>query len=879
MSAPCACPGGYGSTAKDGSLHILDLPLDMLKAILREIYLASLNDATQMRDTDLTSLALVNSTMHSLVTPVLYRRFDIIWPDDDAPSDPKLGVDALTFGLSTLAMRDDLYHKAKSDTPPESVRCGACGHVNHASAEILTPFVKSRRGNSYSHFVKTFSLSNGPEEMIRDYVITNERGKLLGTLVAICIARMPNLEEFIWDLPSGIVRDIWISLSSLGDEQPSMLGKIHVRFHNNSKAYKEAGLVRSSSSTAAPPATSGPHPSSGSASQTSAKDKYLVYSNNYVESPNFSILPPLRSISAIAIDELTNLHELGVLIAKSVDKLRELAVGMALSLCTSGMPDAQINDLLANKGEVGTLDVLFRALLRIGLDDGVARISGENQRDTETAELMQEPTSFEDVVGIEAPMNSPIQQAQTTENALSDTIDMESIDPVLAPSKPPIPEEEKTSLHSGKELYAQEKDSDITTALPKTTEDLQKQGLRIPTRLIQKLKLEVLALEWHCIQPRILTDAIDWTMLTSLTLLKCIDTPSLWRHLASEYAPLQSPKSFIDSLPANSFDKKSRDFPRLRRMPSSPRVVEQSKPTYRLRLKRIHTDSVSTELIIFLQKTLVPHSLEWLLLRNDSAVVSTVTMNQIYNGVLKRHRRSLTKVLLNSYDGLTRSSHKKWMLQRDHLAHMFAVPPTNNNNKSKFPRIRELSFSLDYKDWHFFLQQLLNIPTLRSLHLPHIISHVWGAAFSAREVAKCVVDIVNLRKECELAYLAIYDKCFEVVEAPVKARSWRKKGQGGGDVNGGGAQESSSEDYTPGPSDEDNDEADDDDDDGSEDGGIDPEEEALDRAVGVYDKDSSDEEEEALMASGNRPPQVKLRLREILFFDKIEIFNARKGGL
>ena len=46
---------------------------------------------------DLTSLALTCSALNSLVTPWIYERFDILWPDDDSPVEYRRGVDALTY--------------------------------------------------------------------------------------------------------------------------------------------------------------------------------------------------------------------------------------------------------------------------------------------------------------------------------------------------------------------------------------------------------------------------------------------------------------------------------------------------------------------------------------------------------------------------------------------------------------------------------------------------------------------------------------------------------------------------------------------------------------------------------------------------------------
>jgi hypothetical protein len=50
-----------------------------------------------------------------------------------------------------------------------------------------------------------------------EYSVAKETGKMLGTLVASAVARMVNLETFIWDIPTGVVREVWIALASLAD--------------------------------------------------------------------------------------------------------------------------------------------------------------------------------------------------------------------------------------------------------------------------------------------------------------------------------------------------------------------------------------------------------------------------------------------------------------------------------------------------------------------------------------------------------------------------------------------------------------------------------------------------------------------------------------
>ena len=150
---------------------------------------------------DLCSLAASNSALHSIATPLIYSRFDIVWPDTHNLSESRTGVDALTYGLATLVMREDLF---EHDMFSNSLNCGAschryecsqCGAVNLLNQGSNAPVKhrRLRRGNYFSQFTKKFSLGNGPEDWVAEYLVTKDSGKMLGTLVALSVARMPNL--------------------------------------------------------------------------------------------------------------------------------------------------------------------------------------------------------------------------------------------------------------------------------------------------------------------------------------------------------------------------------------------------------------------------------------------------------------------------------------------------------------------------------------------------------------------------------------------------------------------------------------------------------------------------------------------------------------
>ena len=176
---------------KKSHTQLLDLPLDILKDIFQKITHTS----------DLCSLAASNSALHSVATPLIYSRFDIVWPEALDLTETRAGVDALTYGLATLVMREDLFeHDMLSDGPTcgascQRYTCTQCGAINLLN-QTLNKYVKHRklrRGNYFSQFTKTFSLGNGPAIWVAEYLVTKESGKMLGTLVALSVARMPNL--------------------------------------------------------------------------------------------------------------------------------------------------------------------------------------------------------------------------------------------------------------------------------------------------------------------------------------------------------------------------------------------------------------------------------------------------------------------------------------------------------------------------------------------------------------------------------------------------------------------------------------------------------------------------------------------------------------
>lgn len=292
----------------------------------------------------MTSLALTHSALHNLAIPHIYSRFDIVWPDAHATTEPRTGVDALTYGLATLCMGADVFGHCSG----HAFNCESCGFKNSVytppQQNLSATTIQRRLGNDYPRWTRKFSLGNGPTDWVQEYMITKESGKMLGTLVALAVARMINLETFVWDMPTGVLRDVWLALASLqyrirerGDD--CRLERVWVRWHDNSDSAPGTNGIIPPPSASIPPGTtmtniglmipaSFPNPQLTQTPPTGIPS-IPNSSQNRVEYPTLSVLPPLKSLSVLDIDELAYLDEMSILVAKSQTKLRELRVGIA----------------------------------------------------------------------------------------------------------------------------------------------------------------------------------------------------------------------------------------------------------------------------------------------------------------------------------------------------------------------------------------------------------------------------------------------------------------------------------------------------------------------------------------------------------------------
>ncbi|EWC46756.1 hypothetical protein DRE_04001 [Drechslerella stenobrocha 248] len=743
---------------KGKSLKLIDLPLDVLKEIVREV----------TNTTDLCSLCLSHSSLHALAIPLIYSRFDIVWPDQNVSSD-RTGVDALTYGLATLVSNE----------------------------------------NDYAQYVRKFSLGNGPKEWVGEYAINKESGKMLGTLVGLAVWKMGMLETFSWDMPTGILRDVWRALHRL-----KSLRNIHVRWHDNT----QVEVVGSQDGS------------------------------RKIERPTFSGFKDLKSLSVLDLDELTYLREMAVAVQRSFGSLRELRLGVAVHSQSKRWVHDDVETITPDThdgaGEGGAIGILVGKICDFNRRAAASALPTSQEVTTDNA-LTQEQLAqiLQGQQQSQQPNLGDADNATSTSSAGTANTAIATVANPVPPAVNPSPRSKKDNSEPSKQL-----------------------------------RLETLELERVPISTRVLTKAIEFSYLTNLTLLNCGNQSKLFKALKRKYSPY----------PANVLAKLSK----LSLTPSSSSLSKPPfhvpPPNYRLRLKKVHTDMVSTSLIEFLHQTLAPNTLETLFLQEASgdSYISSVDLTQIVTDVLRRHRLSLQRLLIDSY------------VQNPDIPSEQQLNLQNiNNRKSKWrfnqetisfvtemPRLRELAFGIDYTDWHYMITRLPDMRSLKSLYIPHIIGGIdfHKVERQSEELAMSIVDVVTLRPECAICYVGIVNKCFELLEG--EDGSSNDHDHGAGD-NGVGTDEEDDEDA----SDEDDGMDDGNEDDGSDDGNETEDADEVGSDAGgsplatsavllpltPFGPAGEDEEEVS-----SRKKRVSIRQREILFYDdKVAVFKARFARL
>jgi hypothetical protein len=757
----------------------------------------------------------------------MYSRFDIVWPDTVAAADHPTGVDALSYGLATLVMGEHVFRETLPVSSYATTRdcccphCG-CNNRNHQNVEPTVPrssrLGNLRLGNYYARYTRKFSVGNGPSMWVQEYSILKETGKMLGTLVALAVARMVNLESFIWDMPTGVMRDVFLALGSLADRpgHECRLENVWIRWHDNSDNPIARGLL----------------------SLPANATLRLQQRYGHVEYPTFSVLPPLKSLSVLDIDEPAYLDEMAVLIERSRHKLRELRIGMAIryNLTDWVMPagNRQLPTAPSERPTPGWPRVGGVLSILLSKGDDQEKSTSSRQDQATISKEQSEVTNAQTNVQWESNINE--QQLSSVTQLLTDlAVDDRTLGPGNGPAQAVTsdvieqPEPRVLSASTPVPEKATYSESSTPTETPDT-----------------RLKLEVFELERVYISAPVLLNALNWRQLTTLTLLHCDDHEQLWRGLRRQFSP---------SSTGELEDIKKANF---------------SAAQYPLRLKHLHTDRVSPYLILFLKEAIAPNSMESVYFQEGNMYESIVGIDAIYRHVLRRQRRSLQKVLIDRsrrYEATPSSNHghwRNWMLPPSALAFV---------TSGQMPRLRELGIGMDRRDWvclsplfmvfrltvnaqHFFLQRLPNMPALRTLYLPNMYDPTLAVGRKHRELALQILDIVTLRPEIKLCYVGIEDKCFEILES--SAQKEKRRSDEGSYVDGYDS-EADSEDP-----DENEEEGDHD--------GEDPEDEDWHSSSDEADGSAEEDEQNSVRSCS----KMAFKIREILFYDdKVSIFKAR----
>ncbi|THC95987.1 hypothetical protein EYZ11_004534 [Aspergillus tanneri] len=483
-------------------------------------------------------------------------------------------------------------------------------------------------------------------------------------------------------MPTGVLRDVWIALASLADRpgHRCRLERVWVRWHDNSESPVRAASAASSLTL--------PQTQAGAASPATISP--LLHRYGHVEYPSLSIVPPLKSLSVLDIDEPSYIEEAAVLIHRSWDRMKELRIGISSRVYQADW----LKPLGGSSREPAS--TVRTGWPKIGGVLGALLGKSDDQpcpdRVTDEASSKKVPESGSIGDASSSPTPQPTASSEQSLNAEADS---------ATPSTPAQPSPAQSSVIKDQT----ESSSSVSKPAPSftlTSDAGSKDHL---------LQLETLALERVPLSIPVMLNSLDWTQLTSLTILRCEGHEKLWRSLRRQFSPSSAP-------------------------PSSPRTgrkggngQEGLSSEHFLRLKHIHTDAVSPYLLLFIKDTLAPNTLETLFL----------------------HEAPITERSVGGVEIAT-SRWRKWMFTRDMVSFV---------TSGRMPRLRELSMTIHSKDWHYFLQRLPNVPQLRAIHIPHIAHPVHR---DPKELALQILDIIIIRPEVGLSYVGMQNKCYEILE-------------------------------------------------------------------------------------------------------------------
>lgn len=579
--------------------------------------------------------------------PNIYSRFDIVWPDSQSAVSDNRSVDALTYGLTTFCLGSKFAH-----------RVSRLRNIGKARTPGARQF---RVDHDYAKYTRKFALGNGPDDWVAEYHIFKESGKMLGTLVTLAIEKMVNLESFVWDMPTGVVSDVFLALGSLQDAAPNhecKLDRIWIRLHDSTflldpsqnasrNTTLPAVLPEGTTLTSIgllPPA---PHPD---------PPPPISYGESTVEYPTFSVLPPLRSLTVLEIDDLSYLDEMSMLIGRSQSRLQELRVGIAAKSAHLDFAQAwdgpglqQVDKTAHWPGESKIGPRRLGGVLGVLL----GRVFDLRRRPATITPPFQNNTLV---------VTMPIPQGGAT-----------GITAASQPSHVQAANGDVADYLPGEELISETHQSNGHSETPRDGNEDDAHA-----RLDGKLRLCVLELERVPLSMQVLLKGVDWTTLTTLTLLNCPHQITLWKLLARHFLPT----STIPGLKG----------------PSAVRNAPHNSLQYHLALKSIHTDISCMPLVKFIKETLAPNTLEVLFLHDRHRVhPPRVTLQKVFRQAITRHTKSLRKLLFDSADGAAEFHSSSETTRWHHWT------PTTEIvlylTSGKLPQLRELSMALHTSDW------------------------------------------------------------------------------------------------------------------------------------------------------------------------------------
>jgi hypothetical protein len=591
----------------------------------------------------------------------------------------------------------------------------------------------------------------------------------------------------------------------------------------------------------------------------------LSHRYSHVEYPTFSVLPPLKSLSVLDIDEPSYLEEMGVLIERSRDRLRELRIGIA---CKPPLPDwsQALDDRPTEQDALESTTPgwpRFGGVLSILLSKASngREIPLDKDRNGKTQVISSKSTSMttqnsdgaSTVIGVQSLEQvhvsteftqsvSHLNMEQPPSSLLGNMSleDRNLVPATVAHMGDVVEQSAGPSIEESKSQPLSYSTANATSVAKSSPSDASWQD--------QKLKLDILELEEVALSIPVILRALDWRLLTTLTILRCENNEHLWRALRRQYSPSDSTHPVSESHQQHD---------------SSRERKELLRGDYPLKIKHLHTDVVSPYLILFLKEAIAPNSLESIFLQECTMYESFVPIEAIYHHVIRRQRASLKKILIDStrkpqLDMRSVNFHK-WMFTREMLSFV---------TSGRMPQLRELGMAIGYKDWHFFLQRLPYVSRLRALYLPHIDDRALRNNMEPKELALQILDVVTLRPEIKICYIGMETKCFEILESETKG-----KRDSFDDVDG-------SQDDGAAGSDDGNDapEVNDDEQDAEGPGSGDNHDDIYSGTSSLGGDDYSDEDEKNGL--GLNKSKITFKLREILFYDdKISIFKARHGKI